>query len=108
MTDEYEKGIIAEVTHGLKGNADLKVLLIGRASHMGDLPFNRALSGRRALAVKDKLLTNGIPKSRIEAMWFGWEPPQISDWIAKEYDLHDLYNHKGKKRMNQSVMMVLY
>jgi len=108
VTHEYESGIIASVVRKLQTDSGLKVLLIGRASRIGDLPHNRRLSARRALAVKDKLLANGIAESRINAMWFGWEPPQISTWIAEEYELDHLYHQKGKAQMNQSVMLVLY
>ncbi len=104
----YAQGTIANVTSRLAQDDESKVVLIGRASKVGDLKYNRRLAARRALAARDSLIEQGVPRDRIETMWFGWEPPQISSWVADEYGMRDLYNQEGPLRMNQSVMLVIY
>lgn len=75
--------IVGAVAEQLAEDPTQRVVLIGRASRLGDLSYNRRLAGRRALAVKDALELEGVRSDRIQTMWFGWEPPQISLWIAK-------------------------
>jgi len=82
--------------------------VIGRASRIGDLRYNRRLPGQRALAAKDLLVARGVPEERIRTQWFGWEPPQISTDVAYEYGMKDLFEREGPLRMNQSVMLVVY
>jgi outer membrane protein OmpA-like peptidoglycan-associated protein len=104
----YESGLVDEAVATLKQDPRSRVLLAGRASKIGDLRYNRRLSARRALAVRDKLIERGAPADRIKTMWFGWEPPQISSWIASRYGFESLYAREGGHRMNQSVMLVIY
>ena len=110
VTSEYENGSITEIAQKLRENSAFRVLLVGRASYIGGLLYNRELSGRRAFAVRDKLIEKGINAARINTMWFGWEPPQISQWIVDEYGYFfpQLFNEKGERQMNQSVELVLY
>lgn len=108
ITPAYRSGLIDTVSKQLREHAERKVVLIGRASQIGDLRHNRALSARRALAAKDALLAAGIAAERIETMWFGWEPPQISDVIASEYGVSRLYDTVGRDKINQSVVVVIY
>jgi outer membrane protein OmpA-like peptidoglycan-associated protein len=108
VTPAYRSGLIDSVSKQLREHAERKVVLIGRASQIGDLRHNRALSARRALAAKDALLAAGIAAERIETMWFGWEPPQISDVIASEYGVSRLYDTVGRDKINQSVVVVIY
>ncbi len=49
-----------------------------------------------------------MPAGRIEAMWFGWEPPQISSLVAREYGVEGLFREQGFHRINQSVTAVIY
>ncbi len=104
----YDEGVLERVTEELRGNGERNVVLIGRASKIGDLQYNRRLSARRTLAVRDELLERNVDTQRIQTMWFGWEPPQISAWVADEYGLAKLYESEGELQMNQSVMVVLY
>jgi outer membrane protein OmpA-like peptidoglycan-associated protein len=104
----YEGGSLSNLVSQLDKDASSKVALIGRASRIGDLRYNRRLSARRALAVRDTLIELGVAPERVETMWFGWEPPQLSDWIAGEYGMGDLYASEGPLRMNQSVIAVVY
>ncbi len=104
----FRRGLIDTVSGQLAAHPDRKAVLIGRASRIGDLRFNRTLSARRALAVKDALMASGVAGERIETMWFGWEPPQISFPIASEYGLSELFETAGAQKINQSVVVVVY
>ena len=104
----YDDGVLARVAERMRKRPAAKVALIGRASRIGDLRYNRRLSARRSLAVRDRLLALGVPADRIKTMWFGWEPPQIQAEIAAEYGFATLFAEQGEERMNQSVLAVLY
>lgn len=104
----FASGILADVAERLDARPEDKVLLIGRASKIGDLRYNRRLSGQRALAVRDALVAKGVAGNRIEALWLGWEPPQIDQRVAKEYGLEDTWRSQGAQRINQSVILVTY
>ena len=105
---QFEEGIIEQIRTELTQDNNKNVLLIGRASQIGDLRYNRALSGKRAESVKNELVEKGIAPSRVSLMAFGWEPPQLDPWIAEEYGLNALFAEIGSTKMNQSVMVVIY
>ncbi len=104
----YAEGVLANLATQLEKHPQGKIALVGRASRIGDLRYNRRLSARRALAVRDRLIELGVAPERVETMWFGWEPPQISSWVADEYGLRDLYQSEGELALNQSVIAVVY
>ncbi len=104
----YREGVLANLATQLRKDPERKAALIGRASRIGDLRHNRRVSARRALAVRDGLIELGVEPERVETLWFGWEPPQISAWVADEYGLRDLYESEGELGINQSVMAVVY
>lgn len=104
----YNVGVINEIVSSFEQTPDASILLVGRASQIGDLRYNRRLSGERSLAVRDQLIAAGIPLERIRPIWFGWEPPQIDEFMATEYGITDLYQSYGKDELNQSVVMVLF
>ena len=96
------------VVKKLEENTEGKVLLIGRASRNGDKIYNRGLSYRRALAVRYTLLNLGVNPERIQLLWFGWEPPQISERVASAYGIGDVHALGGEFSANQSVVIVVY
>jgi len=102
------EGVVEPIRTQLEASADARVVLIGRASRVGNLLYNRRLAARRALAVRDALVAGGVDRERIHSMWFGWEPPQLSPWIADQYGLAQLYEQVGPLAINQSVMVVVY
>ena len=104
----YEQGALANLATQLDEDPERRVALIGRASRIGDLVYNRRLSAQRALATRDRLIALDVAPERVETMWFGWEPPQISAWIADEYGMRELYEREGEHRMNQSVVGGVY
>jgi OOP family OmpA-OmpF porin len=48
-----------------------RVTVIGRTDRIGAPPANLALSERRANAVRDALVTAGVPAARIDTSWTG-------------------------------------
>lgn len=104
----YTDGMLEIMAERLHENKNLNVLLEGRASKIGGLRYNRRLAGQRALAVSDQFRLKGISRERIKTMWFGWEPPQIDETVARQYGIEGLYEQVGTQDINQSVMIVLY
>jgi outer membrane protein OmpA-like peptidoglycan-associated protein len=104
----YQEGALSNLVTQLGKDPARKVALIGRASRLGSLRYNRRLSAQRALAVRDQLIDLGVDPARLETMWFGWEPPQLSAWVADQYGMRDLYERVGELHINQSVVAVVY
>lgn len=108
VDERYEEGIIERMARQLDEDPQRKLLLIGRASRIGDLDYNRRLAARRVLAVRDLLMERGVALERIHTLWFGWEPPQISEFVAAEYGIESLHREVGDMAINQSVVMVIH
>jgi len=73
---EYEaKGKMFQLLQFLKTNTDKSVQLIGYASSEGESDFNLLLSERRAKYVRDFLVTNGVPISRLQVIGMGSQNP---------------------------------
>lgn len=84
------------------------ILLIGRASKIGDHEMNMALSERRVRAVRQALLSSGIDPTRIKAFWLGWEQPYLTRDIARQLHIPSEAFGDDEVKLNQSVMLVLY
>jgi len=85
------------------GTAETEMLLIGRASRTGAKAYNRKLSEQRVESVRRALQDRGIPSERIHGFGLGYEPPQITEEIARAYRLDP--SLKPEQR-NQSVLLV--
>ncbi len=59
----------------LKNNPNLNITLEGHADERGTREYNLALGERRANAVKDYLIANGIASNRIKVVSYGKERP---------------------------------
>ena len=66
---------LKSVANALNDNPDLDVVLAGHADERGTREYNLALGQRRAEAVSDYLVLNGIKKDRITVKSFGEERP---------------------------------
>ena len=66
--------LLKQVTY-LKNNPNLNVTLEGHADERGTREYNLALGERRANAVKDFLIANGISSARIKVVSYGKERP---------------------------------
>jgi len=108
VEQSYRSSVIDEMAREYLQDEDKRILLVGRASQIGDLAYNRRLAAQRALAVRDELTAAGVPFERIRPIWFGWEPPQIDSLIADEYGIANLMEDYGRDGINQSVVMVIF
>ena len=85
-----------------KFNGDYKILLVGSTDRVGKKLYNDALARKRSLAVKTRLITNGIPADLIETTSAGEDNPDI---ITKEDDQNKsnrrvgIYVLKGKDNL---------
>ena len=59
------------------GDGNGRIELLGKADLTGTDPYNMDLSQRRADAVRDALLADGITSDRIEARWVGEREPPV-------------------------------
>jgi peptidoglycan-associated lipoprotein len=59
----------------LKNNPNLNITLEGHADERGTREYNLALGEKRANAVKDYLIANGIASNRIKVVSYGKERP---------------------------------
>ena len=66
---------LKSVANALNDNPDLDVVLAGHADERGTREYNLALGQRRAEAVSDYLVLNGIKRDRITVKSFGEERP---------------------------------
>ncbi|MCE3255392.1 MAG: cell envelope biosis protein OmpA [Rickettsiaceae bacterium] len=64
-------------------NGNYKIMVVGSADRLGNKLYNDALARKRALAVKTRLVKNGIPEDLVLMKSFGEERPEI---ITKEDD----------------------
>lgn len=97
-------GLLAEVVRR-GGGAQTEMLLIGRASRSGAKAYNRKLSERRVGAVAEALQGRGIGEERIHGFGLGYEPPQITEEIARAYGLDTSLTPEQR---NQSVLVVAH
>ena len=80
---EYDKAVVADdhlpliSAHSdyLSANPARRVILEGHADERGSNEYNLALGQRRADAVRDIMLANGVGAAQIETLSFGEESP---------------------------------
>ncbi|CAO6123916.1 OmpA Outer membrane protein and related peptidoglycan-associated (lipo)proteins [Candidatus Pelagibacterales bacterium] len=66
---------LAKQVNYLKSNPNLNVSLEGHADERGTREYNLALGEKRANAVKDYLISNGISSARVNVISYGKEKP---------------------------------
>jgi peptidoglycan-associated lipoprotein len=82
---DYDKAVVrtdqqAALTENaawLKANPGAKLLIEGHCDERGTAEYNLALGERRAKAVKDFLVTAGIPADRVSTISYGEERPFV-------------------------------
>lgn len=67
--------VLAEIAVGLKSQPDMKVELSGHTDSVGSDAYNKNLSQRRANSVKNFLVSQGVPASRLTAIGYGEAKP---------------------------------
>ncbi len=63
--------IVKNVAYVVANAGPTRVTVIGRTDRVGAPPTNMALSQRRAEAVRDALITAGVPAANIDTSWTG-------------------------------------
>ena len=69
--------ILKSAVNALDENNSISITLAGHADERGTREYNLALGQRRAEAVSDYLVLNGINKNRITVKSFGEEKPAV-------------------------------
>src|SRR5204862_2009207 len=82
--DSYEldaagRDVLARNLEWLRQNARAKVELEGHCDSRGTIEYNLALGAKRAKAVKDYLVGQGIPAERVSTISYGKEPPRCPE-----------------------------
>ena len=67
--------ILAGQAQWLLANTEYTALIEGHADEQGTREYNVALGGRRAAAVMDYLVSQGVPSSRLRTISYGKERP---------------------------------
>lgn len=70
---------LKEITAMLKEHGDLKLTIEGHTDNVGNAASNQTLSEKRAAALVDHLVKQGIAASRLEAKGFGASKPAASN-----------------------------
>ena len=76
---------LKSAVNALNENQSIKITLSGHADERGTREYNLALGQRRAEAVSDYFVLNGINKSRITVKSFGEEKPVAYDQDEMSY-----------------------
>ena len=72
-----QQAALTENASWLKANPGAKLLIEGHCDERGTAEYNLALGERRAKAVKDFLVTAGIPADRVSTISYGEERPFV-------------------------------
>ena len=70
--------IVDNVAFVVANNAATRVTVIGKTDRVGAPPANWALAQRRAEAIRDALVTAGVPAARIDTSWTGEGKPEVA------------------------------
>jgi peptidoglycan-associated lipoprotein len=77
--DSAARDVLARNLEWLRQNGRAKVELEGHADSRGTIEYNLALGAKRAKAVKDYLVTQGIAADRLSTISYGKELPLCHD-----------------------------
>ena len=77
--DSAGREALAKNIEWLRQNARAKIELEGHADSRGTIEYNLALGAKRAKAVKDQLVAQGIAADRISTISYGEELPLCRD-----------------------------
>lgn len=91
VTFEYKKWDIKEefnssldnIVNVLQKNPEMHIRIEGHTDNIGSMEYNIDLSQKRAEAIKDYLVRNGIDESRISTVGFGYKKPIASNDTEK-------------------------
>jgi len=69
---------LKSAVNALNDNSSIQITLSGHADERGTREYNLALGQRRAEAVSDYLILNGVNKNRITVKSYGEEKPAVN------------------------------
>jgi peptidoglycan-associated lipoprotein len=75
---EDQKPKLMTATNYMKANPNVRITIEGNADERGSEEYNLALGDRRANAVKQYLVAQGIPENRLSSVSYGEERPACS------------------------------
>jgi outer membrane protein OmpA-like peptidoglycan-associated protein len=71
-------GVILEAARAARANPNAHITVSGNADTFGDKAYNQALSQKRAEAVRDALVADGINPATISVVGYGEEALPVS------------------------------
>jgi OOP family OmpA-OmpF porin len=80
---ESSRPVLDDVANGLKQHPRLKVEIQGYTDSVGSARYNMKLSQRRADAVRDYLIQQGVPDDQLRARGYGKANPVASNSTAE-------------------------
>jgi peptidoglycan-associated lipoprotein len=78
IQDSYT-GELKSIAAWMRKHSDAKLSIEGHCDDRGTNEYNLALGDRRAKAVKDYLVSLGVPSSRVETISYGEEKPLCTE-----------------------------
>ncbi|MBN1398367.1 MAG: OmpA family protein [Bacteroidetes bacterium] len=79
----YSENILWKAYNAMIANPDVQVVITGHTDNVGSQEYNQALSLKRAQAVKNWLVRNGIESSRMRTVGKGENEPMASNETAE-------------------------
>ncbi len=94
--DDAGSMVLVEYAAWLNANVDVSVTIEGNCDERGSREYNLALGDKRANAVRDVLVANGVAEGRVVTVSFGEERPACSGtgevcWAQNRHG--DVVNH---------------
>jgi peptidoglycan-associated lipoprotein len=77
LRPEAQKAL-AGVAGFMRRHADLQIMIAGHADERGTREYNLALGSERAVAVRNYLVSLGIPAARLDTISYGKERPAVA------------------------------
>jgi peptidoglycan-associated lipoprotein len=68
---------VAAVADYLKANKSVAVLVEGHCDERGTEEYNRALGDRRAISIREQLVTLGVDATQVDTITFGEDRPLV-------------------------------
>ena len=77
--DESSHSVLKQISDYMNQNASISLLIEGHTDNVGPAQYNLSLSKRRAQAVEDYLIKQGVKKSRFETKGYGMQQPRATN-----------------------------
>jgi len=83
-----EMNKVQQIADALIGNARYTLIVQGHTDERGSREYNLALGERRALAVRELLISFGVDGGRIQTLSFGEEQPAVAGFDESSYSMN--------------------